>query len=310
MVSAMPVSARLITLSWDGTCDGCGRPVPRGERAWWVPGKPTVTCLACRPAPADSAAVEASAAPPGGGAGGRRHERDGGRRDVAAGTAGQEQEIDRGVAGRSALGVNRRRHANREQRIRERWGRLAGLVLALSEDPQSTRAWERGSTGESKLAQSLAKLERDDVIVLHDRRVPGSRANIDHIVVCPSGVFVVDAKLYTGEVHVKDVGGLFRGRDLRLFVGRRDRTDLAVGMARQVEATKAALGGAVIPVSPVLCFIDVEWPLLSRPREFRGVLIDDDRSLKRRVARRGELDLEEVRDTAMVLAQALPAHRG
>jgi hypothetical protein len=38
--------------------------------------------------------------------------------------------------------------------------------------------------------------------------------------------------------------------------------------------------------------------------------IDDGRSLKRRVARPGELELEEVRDAAMVLAQALPAHHG
>jgi hypothetical protein len=227
---------------------------------------------------------------------------------VAGGAALPIQEIERGVAGRSALGEYERRHAKREQRIRQRWGRLSGLVLALSEDPQSTRAWERGSVGESKLAQSLAKLERDDVIALHDRRVPGSPANIDHIVVCPSGVFVVDAKLYKGEIHTKDVGGLFSGRDLRLFVGRRDCTDLAVGMAGQVAVTNAALGGAEIPVSPVLCFIDAEWPLLGGPREFRGVLIDDERSLKRRVARTGELDLEAVRDTATVLAHALPAH--
>jgi len=216
--------------------------------------------------------------------------------------------MDRGVAGRSALGEYQRRHANREQRIRQRWGRLAGLVLALSDDPQSTRAWQRGSTGENRLAQSLAKLERDDVVVLHDRRVPGSRANIDHLVVCPSGVFVVDAKLYTGEVHVKDVGGLFSGRDLRLFVGHRDCTGLATAMAWQVAATKSALSGAEIPVSPVLCFIDAEWSLLGGPREFMGVLIDDERSLKRRVARAGELELDEIRETAMVLAQGLPAH--
>ena len=227
---------------------------------------------------------------------------------MAGGAALPVQEIDRGVAGRSALGEYERRHAKREQRIRQRWGRLAGLVLALSDDPQSTRAWERGSTGESKLAQSLAKLERDDVIVLHDRCVPRSRANIDHIVVCPSGVFVVDAKLYTGEIHVKDVGGLFSGRDLRLFVGSRDCTRLAVAMAWQVAATEAALGEAEIPVSPVLCFIDAEWPLLGGPRDFKGVLIESERSLKRRVARPGDLDLEEVRETAMVLAQALPAH--
>jgi hypothetical protein len=307
MVSAMPVSARVITFSRDGTCDGCDRPVPRGERAWWVPGKPTVTCLACQPAPADSAPAWATAAHPVARAEGQRHERDGGRPGVAGGAGGQEREIDRGVAGRSALGEYERRHAKREERIRQRWGCLAGLVLAGSDDPQSTRAWQRGSAGESKLARSLAKLKRDDIIVLHDRRVPRGRANIDHVVVCPSGVFVVDTKLYRGQIHTKDVGGFFR-RDLRLFVGRRDCTRLADGMAWQVRATEAALGDAETRVVPVLCFIDAEWPLFGGPREFEGVLIDSERSLKRRVARRGELDLEEVRETATVLSEALPAH--
>jgi hypothetical protein len=185
---------------------------------------------------------------------------------------------------------------------------LSGLVLALSDDPQSTRAWERGSVGESKLAQSLAKLKRDDVIVLHDRCVPGSRANIDHIVVCPSGVFVVDAKLYKGEIHTKDVGGLFSGRDLRLLVGSRDCSRLADGLGWQVRTVDAALGDSEIPVFPVLCFVDAEWPLLGGPREFRSVLIESERSLRRRVTQPGELDLEDVRDTATVLAHALPAH--
>ena len=308
MVAAMPVSPRLIALSRDGTCDGCGRPVPRGERAWWVRGKPTVTCLSCLPAPADPAPVGAVALPPGGGAGGGRYEPDGETPVVAGGAALPVQEIDRGVAGRSALGEYERRHAKREQRIRQRWGRLSGLVLALSEDPQSTRAWERGSVGESKLAQSLAKLKRDDVIARHDRRVPGSSANIDHIVVCPSGVFVVDAKLYKGEIHTKDVGGLFSGRDLRLFVGSRDCSRLADGLGWQVRTVDAALGDAEIPVFPVLCFIDAEWPLLGGPREFQGVLIESERSLRRRVTQPGKLDFEEVRETAMVLAHALPAH--
>jgi Nuclease-related domain len=75
-----------------------------------------------------------------------------------------------------------------------RAGGLAGVVLALSEDPSSTRVWERGSVGERKLAAALGIIDRDDVIFLHDRRVPHTRGNIDHIVVAPSGVYVVDAK--------------------------------------------------------------------------------------------------------------------
>jgi hypothetical protein len=90
-----------------------------------------------------------------------------------------------------------------------RAGRLAGLVLALSEDPSSTRVWERGSVGESKLAAALGKIDRNDVIFLHDRAVPHTRGNIDHIVVAPSGIYVVDAKRYRGRVDVRNVSGLF-----------------------------------------------------------------------------------------------------
>ncbi len=38
--------------------------------------------------------------------------------------------------------------------------------------------------------------------MLHDRRIPGSRANIDHIAIATSGVWVIDAKRYKGKVQV------------------------------------------------------------------------------------------------------------
>jgi hypothetical protein len=58
---------------------------------------------------------------------------------------------------------------------------MGGIALAITAEPQSTRAWERGSIGEQKLADALAGL--DYVTVLHDRRVRGTRGNIDHIVI-------------------------------------------------------------------------------------------------------------------------------
>ncbi len=42
--------------------------------------------------------------------------------------------------------------------------------------------------------------------VLHDRRIPGSKANIDHIVVGPAGVFAIDTKRYTGKIERRDHG--------------------------------------------------------------------------------------------------------
>ncbi len=70
--------------------------------------------------------------------------------------------------------------------------------------------WERGAEGERMTAAALAALPAGWVAV-HDLHVPGSRANADHVVVGPNGVWVVDSKAYTGEYrHGSDT--LWRGR--------------------------------------------------------------------------------------------------
>jgi hypothetical protein len=53
-----------------------------------------------------------------------------------------------------------------------------------------------GARGEEALGAALAQLP--GIRVLHDRRVPGTRGNLDHLVVGPASVFVVDAKHYPG----------------------------------------------------------------------------------------------------------------
>ncbi len=83
----------------------------------------------------------------------------------------------------------------------------------------------------------------------------------------------VDPKNYRGLIRVRDKGGLFPS-DLRLYVGRRDCTDLAEGLGWQVDAVVDALTAAGVdplpPVTPVLCFIEGEWPLLFTPRSTRA----------------------------------------
>ena len=182
-------------------------------------------------------------------------------------------EVDAGVAGRSARQEHERRAAKREAAVRGRWGdRIGGVVLALTDEPQSTRAWAVGARGEEKLAEAL-----DGFTVLHDRRVPGTRGNIDHVVVAPAGVFVVDAKRYEGRIEIRNHGWFLRP-DERLHVGRRDCSALADGMGWQVAAVEKALLAAGVeplpPVTPVLCFIDGDWPLISPPDVFRGVRLE------------------------------------
>ncbi len=59
--------------------------------------------------------------------------------------------------------------------------------------------WAVGAEGEQATATLLHLLPRRWV-VLHDRRVPGSRANIDHLVIGRTGVWVLDTKTSRGRV--------------------------------------------------------------------------------------------------------------
>lgn len=216
--------------------------------------------------------------------------------------------LDAGVAGASARRRYQDLHERREAETRARLGsRLGGLVLRFTDDPQSIRAWGIGATGEEELGAAFAAVE--GLRILNDRAVKGSRANIDHILVAPAGVFVVDAKNYTGVVEVKNVGSIFR-TELRLYVGGRDRSKLADGLARQLTAVRAALGGALLPmppITPVLCFIGARWPRFRPPTEFEGVRLESPDSLKRLMAEPAVLDGGAIDGLARVIAKALPA---
>lgn len=220
-----------------------------------------------------------------------------------------EPDFDAGVAGGSARREYERRKENRESRVKDRFGqRFGGVVLALTDDPQSTRAWATGARGEEKFAAALDGI--DGLRVLHDRRVPKSRANIDHIVVAPAGIFVVDAKHYRGTIAIRNRGWLLRP-DHRLYVGRRDCSALATGMGWQVESVAVALTAAGVdplpPVTPVLCFINGEWPLFSAPDEFAGVRIEGTRSIRKLMAAPTVLDGPSIERLARILAASLPA---
>jgi len=95
-------------------------------------------------------------------------------------------------------------------------------------------------------------------VLLHDRKVPGTRGNIDHLAVVASGVWVIDAKNYRGMVEHRDMGGWFRS-DLRVYVDGRDRTEVADGMRWQLDAVSTALDGAVVPLKAAVCLIEAEW---------------------------------------------------
>jgi Nuclease-related domain len=82
---------------------------------------------------------------------------------------------------------------------------LVGWRLRFRPSEQA-RTWQRGAHGERHTARLLDRLTRDGYVVFHDLAVPGSQANVDHLVIGPTGLFVIDSKQWTGSVHQGDDG--------------------------------------------------------------------------------------------------------
>lgn len=282
MEPAETTNEKRMKLRYPGVCRVCGAELAARQEAVYERASKTVRCVECPTEPED--AQEAL-----------------GELEAEPESAVEES----GAAGASALREYERRTTRREEQIRTKHPRLGGLILALSDDPQSTKAWASGARGEAALGARLDKHTLDSIAVLHDRCIPGTRANIDHIVVTRAGVFVVDAKRYIDKRPESRVeGGILRPRVEKLTVGGRDRTTLVDGVLGQVEQVRAALADETIDVSGVLCFIDADWPLVGGAFSVRGVRVVWPKRLSKILDEAtGEVDVTAVRDR---IAAAFP----
>jgi hypothetical protein len=139
----------------------------------------------------------------------------------------------------------------------------AGWMLRFRPSPDAV-AWRRGAAGERRSARVLAALEGQGWSVLHDLAGPGSRANIDHLVIGPGEVFVIDSKQYRGRLQFDQSGRLWHGRyplapALRAVSFEADRTalvltdpDVVVVPIMAVHGTQVPWGKVVVDGVPVV----------------------------------------------------------
>lgn len=279
---------KVMRLRYAGACEVCGADLEAGARAGYLRATKKVRCLGCL----------------------EHQESDTPSAGPERPTPSTPQEpTDSGRAGSSARREYERRAAKRETRIREAHPRLGGLILALSDEPQSTTAWERGAHGEELLGARLDGLTTRGVRLLHDRRIPRTRANIDHMAVGPTGVHVIDAKRYKGRPSLRVEGGLLRPRVEKLLVGSRDCTRLVESMHKQMSLVRAALDAAALPDVPVqgaLCFVEADWPLIGGSFTITDVAVLWPKKLTERLVAPGPMTDDDVVAVYRALAAAFP----
>lgn len=265
-------SLRRLRLRYPAICSVCGFALSSGTEAFWSREAKAATCLACGPA---------------------------------------NLLIDASLPGASAAAEAEDRLQKRVEQVRRRYGDdAADVAEQVGADERSIASWRKGSNGEFRLAAFIEREVGNAVIALHDRLIPGTRRNIDHIFVAPSGVWVVDAKSYKGTVVKRDVGPFWRTEN-KVYVGGRDRSPLAKSVESQVEAVRAALRPdrdmKGTDVHAALCFVDSEWRLLDSPFQVGTVWVLYPGALRKWLKRNGALSPELVERIAKRLALSLPA---
>ncbi len=207
-----------------------------------------------------------------------------------------------GIAGGSARREHDRLAEARRARHERRFGRFAWLTAAIAGEGEAERRWRLGAEGEEEVARALARhLRGRGAILMHDLRIPGRRANIDHLCVVDGAVTVIDAKNYRGRVSV---------RSRRLWIGGRDRTSLVHGVERQMEVVRAALrrrGLDAVEVRGALALARVdglrllEWPRLGE------IVIDGARRVARHARTPGPSGLPAELIATGIRAELRPA---
>ena len=231
--------------------------------------------------------------------------------------------LESGVAGGSARRIADRQRARRDRAkedqdraTREAHPKIGTLLVKardLMAEPAKPTSWQKGATGEEAVGRRFERLTGEGFAVLHDRRKPGSRWNIDHIVVGPRGVYVIDAKHYSGRLEVRSMGTLFRPAPKRVFVKGRPQDKRVEAMDWQVGWVSSAAGDLLAGcggiIKPVLCFVGVELALGQRaelvgPNE---VLVTWPSRFVKDISREGLLTRERIAEVAHRIAEALPA---
>ena len=102
-------------------------------------------------------------------------------------------------------------------------GGATGVATAVwrHRKPGEWRRWLQGAKAEQRTGRQLDRVKRMGWGVLHDRAIPRSKANLDHVVIHPSGKFLVyiDTKAW----HAKNARIKWDGH--RLMYGPWNKTD-------------------------------------------------------------------------------------
>lgn len=105
--------------------------------------------------------------------------------------------------------------------------------------------------------------------MLHDRALPYGRANVDHLVIGPTGVYVIDSKKWHRNTTIS-------GRSGKLWIGRYPADQVLRGLVYETRAVSEALhrsSGQRVDVVAVVTVHGARMPRWGKPINVDGIIM-------------------------------------
>ncbi|MGV9304461.1 MULTISPECIES: nuclease-related domain-containing protein [unclassified Nonomuraea] len=193
-----------------------------------------------------------------------------------------------------------------------RVGITAAVLAAIADTVYRARshstvpAWRRSSVAERRTEAQLKRLERSGYRTLHARAIPGSEAQIDHLVIGPTGVYAVDSEKWDKRLPVRVQMGkkLFHGP----FDMKPRLTEAKWEATQASELISKSYGREVTVVASLAIYgPPVPWKIMT----IRDVdVYEGGRARKWITKRERALTDEEIERLYQIAAQVLPPRYG
>ena len=286
-----PQDWKALNLFYGGTCNTCGRILAKGKKALWSKSTGHLSCTWHGELDNEVTRTLHNQL---------NHDE----------TSPSDLPLNRGTASDSAMARFEELSKRRGERAISRSPKSGKFLAGIIKKPQNIQAWHTGGIGERKIGKKLDALgKKYGFEILHDRLVPGTRANIDHIAVTSYGIFVLDSKYYQGQIKVKYSGGILKERRTELWIGNRNQSKLVDGVENQVNLVRKIIATGVIdiPVVGILAFYRGNWEAFSflHQEKVNDVFLNN-RGISSLVSKKGLFRADEMSQVVRILAHSLP----
>lgn len=168
---------------------------------------------------------------------------------------------------------------------------VAAIAMLFKASIRRWVRWFLGRKGESVVTETLKSLP-DDYVVLNDIVLPDRKGNVDHVLIGPNGVFVIETKNYSGFVRCEEDEWFVNGHRIRSLSKQTKRNSLAVrGCIASLFPRPQSEVPYIVPLlvfvnsrtrlklfKPTLCVLKLdELVKFIRDRETTRVITDDEK---------------------------------